>query len=113
MGGIIFWGIVRTAILIPTLWLLYNVVEYRYWWWLVILSIYGVIIYPATIQYRLFQEENEELINNSLCSSCRYFDKSAVICLKYDKHPTLKYLPCEGLDWELKDIDYEEKEFHS
>ncbi len=109
MGVIIFWGIIRTAILIPILWLLYSMIEYRYWWWLVILSVYSVIIYPATIQYRLFQEENEELINNSLCSSCKHFNKTAVICLKYDKHPTLEKLPCNGLEWELKENDYEEK----
>lgn len=32
MGGIIFWGIIRTAILIPALWLLQDYIDYKYWW---------------------------------------------------------------------------------
>ncbi|AFN74542.1 hypothetical protein MROS_1305 [Melioribacter roseus P3M-2] len=107
MGGIIFWAIVRTAVLIPALWLLYGMMEYRYWWWLGIISIYGIIIYPATIQYRMFREKNQKIIEDTLCSSCRYFDESAVLCTKYDEHPTLEYLPCNGIDWELKEISYE------
>lgn len=110
MGGIIFWAIVRTAILIPVLWLLLGVLEYKYWWWFGIMSIYGVIIHPAAIQYRLFLQENEEIINNTLCSSCKHFDKSAVICLEFDKHPTRQKLPCEGLRWEPAGSDYEKEE---
>jgi len=29
-----------------------------------------------------------------------HFDKSAVLCMKHDTHPTQEFLPCEGLDWE-------------
>lgn len=110
MGGIIFWAIIRTAILIPALWFLQGMMEYKYWWWLGILSVYGVILHPALIQYRLFTEENKEIIDNTLCSSCKHFDKSAVLCTKHDKHPSLKTLPCEGLDWEVKDSNYEAEE---
>ena len=113
MGGIVFWAIIRTAILIPSLWFLYGVMEYKYWWWLGIMSVYGVIIHPATIQYRLFLQENEEIMNNTLCSSCKNFDKSAVICLMHDKHPTLENLPCEGIDWEPKLESNEEREIHT
>jgi hypothetical protein len=112
MGGIVFWGIIRTAILIPVLWILQGMMEYKYWWWFGILSVYGVIIHPAMIQYRLFVDENKEIINNTLCSSCKHFDKTAVLCTKFDKHPTLRNLPCEGMDWELKDSNYETEELH-
>ena len=112
MGGIVFWAIIRTAILIPALWILLGMMEYRYWWWLVVLSIYGVIIHPAMIQYKLFQEENDDIINNTLCSSCEHFDKTAVLCTKYDKHPTLTELPCGGMDWEPVLNDYETKKIH-
>lgn len=64
------------------------------------ISLYGVIVHPALIQYRLFVEENKEIIKNTLCSSCRNFDETAVLCMKYDKHPTTKELPCDGIDWE-------------
>jgi hypothetical protein len=112
MGGIIFWAIIRTAILMPALWLLQNYIEYRYWWWVGIISIYGVIIHPATIQYRLFVEKNKEIISNTLCSSCKHFDKSAIICLTHDKHPTLDLLPCSGIDWEPVN-EHEKKELHT
>ncbi len=102
MGHIIFWAIVRTAILIPILWFSFSYFEYKYWWWFSILTIYGIIIYPITIQYRIFEETNKELIENTLCSSCKHFDKTAVLCLKLDKHPTIENLPCEGLEWEPK-----------
>jgi hypothetical protein len=110
MGAIVFWGLVRIAILMPTLWLLYGVVEYKYWWTILVLSVYGIVIHPAVIQYNLFMEKNKEIIHNTLCSSCKYFDKSAVLCLKHDQHPTLDNLPCGGIDWEMKENDYEQTE---
>ena len=113
MGGIIFWGIIRTGILIPALWILYGMMEYKYWWWFGILTVYGVIIHPAMIQYRMFLHDNEEIINNTLCSSCKHFDSTAVLCQKYDQHPTLKNLPCKGVDWEPIGIKNEETEIHT
>ena len=74
---------------------------------------YGVIIHPAMIQYRMFLHDNDAIINNTLCSSCKHFDKTAVLCQKYDQHPTLKNLPCEGLDWEPIGIKNEETEIHT
>lgn len=113
MGGIIFWAIIRTAVLIPALWLMQGLMEYKYWWWFGIMVIYGVIIHPSVIQYRLFIEENKEIIRNTLCSTCKHFDKSAVICLMHDRHPTLKFLPCEGMDWEPVGEGHEQKEIHT
>ena len=102
MGGIIYWTIIRIAILIPVLWIATNYIEFKYWWMVVTMSIYGIIIHPAFIQYRLFREENDEVITNTLCSSCKHFDETAVLCLKYDEHPTEDEIPCEGSDWEPK-----------
>jgi len=102
MGGIIFWAIIRTAILIPLLWIFMDWIQYKYWWAVLSVTIYGVIIHPAVVQYKLFLDKNKELLTNSLCSTCRHFDETAVICLKYDKHPTKDYIPCDGADWEPK-----------
>ena len=102
MGHIVYWTIIRIAILIPVLWLLYGFMEYRYWWVLGIMSVYGVVIHPAVIQYKIFLEKNREILTNTLCASCSHFDETAVICLKYDEHPTEEYLPCDGMDWEPK-----------
>lgn len=102
MGTIVYWTIIRIAILIPLLWISTNYIEYKYWWIMVMMSIYGFIIHPAVIQYKLFIEQHKEVITNTLCSSCKHFDETAVLCLKYDKHPTQEDIPCEGADWEPK-----------
>jgi len=108
MGAIIYWAIIRMAILIPLLWIGYDFLDYSLWFWFGLLSLYGVILHPAMIQYRLFVEENKEIISNTLCSSCQHFDETAVICLMYDKHPSVDHLPCDGIDWEPKPISQTE-----
>ncbi len=102
MGGIVYWTLLRIAILIPLLWLAIDYIDYKFWWVILSMSVYGVIIQPAVIQYRLFMEKNKEVISNSLCTSCKHFDETAVLCLKYDEHPTDEEVPCDGIDWEPK-----------
>ena len=75
MGAIIYWTIIRIAILIPLLWIATNYIEYKYWWMVVTMSIYGIIIHPAFIQYRLFREENEEVITNSFAPAANILMK--------------------------------------
>lgn len=108
MGSIVFWGIIRAALVIPVIWLLYGVMDYSYWWMFGLLAMYGVVLHPAMIQYRMFLDENKEVLTNSLCSSCKNFDKTAVICLIHDKHPSPEELPCEGVDWEPTGFGNEE-----
>lgn len=74
-----------------------------------LMSIYGVVIHPTIIHYRLFIEENKEIIDSTMCSSCKHFDESAVLCMKHDEHPSKTYLPCEGIDWEPDSSEYENK----
>lgn len=112
MGGIVFWTIIRTVILIPAIWIMQGFMDYQLWWTSSILLIYGVILHPAIVQYRLFLEKNDRVMNDSMCATCKHFDKSAVICLKYDEHPTMKYLPCEGMDWEpISQLKSENEEY--
>lgn len=102
MGSIIFWGIVRTAILIPLLWLAVIYIEFQYWWLLITMTVYGVIIHPAILQYQRFLQLNREVISDTLCSSCKYFEETAVLCSKLDVHPTRDKIPCDGIEWEPK-----------
>lgn len=102
MGGIVYWTLLRIAILIPLLWLAMDYIDYKFWWIIFSMSVYGVIIQPAVIQYRLFMEKNKDVISNSLCTSCKHFDETAVLCLKYDEHPTDEEVPCDGIDWQPK-----------
>jgi len=111
LGNIIYWGIIRTFVVILALWLLQDYIEYKYWWVVLSMGAYGVILHPALIQYRLFQEKNKKIIETTLCSTCKYFDKTAILCLKHDEHPTQEYLPCDGIDWTPQEFKgyYEEE----
>ncbi|HPO56906.1 MAG: hypothetical protein GX452_13265 [Ignavibacteriales bacterium] len=100
MGDIVFWAIIRTFILIPVIWLLRNWLDYTFWWTFSFMLIYGVIVHPIVIQYNHFLEKNKKVLDSTLCSTCKHFDKTAVLCLKLDEHPTTHYLPCDGIDWE-------------
>ena len=72
------------------------------WWMVSIAAIYVLIIHPAMVSHRWFEKHNKKVIESSLCSSCKNFDPSAVLCIKYDKHPTENYVPCDGVEWEPK-----------
>lgn len=99
MGEIIFWTLVRILLIIPTIWVLRHYVDYSVWWSASFLLIYGVVLRPAIVQFRNFMEMNKPVLEGTLCSSCEHFDKSAVLCMKHDEHPTITYLPCDGIDW--------------
>ena len=102
MGDIVFWTLIRLAISIPAVWILRNYIDFQLWWILVPVVLYIVVIHPAFVGYRRFEEKNKSVIESTLCSNCKHFDPTAVLCLKHDKHATGDYLPCEGFDWELK-----------
>jgi hypothetical protein len=110
MGEIIYWTLIRTAIAIPIIWGLKGYIDLQLWWLVGIMAIYGIIIHPAIIHYKLFEEKNKEIVESTLCSTCKHFDKSAVLCMKYDKHPTKEYLPCGGNDWEPNNLEYKNKD---
>ncbi|MHC1736482.1 MAG: hypothetical protein AB9882_00570 [Ignavibacteriaceae bacterium] len=103
MGDIVFWAIIRTFILIPVIYILKGWLDYTFWWTFSFMLIYGVILHPIIVQYNIFMEHNKTILDSTLCSSCKYFDKTAVLCLKHDEHPTTTYLPCDGIDWESGD----------
>ncbi len=105
MGAIVYWTLIRAILLIPALLILFEYIDYKLWGIIGMLSIYVIIIHPAVVQYNLFKEKNKDIINNTLCSSCRHFDETAVLCMKHDKHPTVDSLPCEGIDWEMKEYE--------
>lgn len=102
MGDIVYWTLIRTAMILPLIWLAKDYFDEKYWWILGILSITLFIIYPAYYSYTKFIEKNKNVISNTLCSTCKHFDESAVLCMKYDKHPDENFIPCEGKGWEPK-----------
>jgi fatty acid desaturase len=111
LGEIVFWTIIRAALVIPAVWILQGYLDLQLWWIVSIIAIYGIIVHPSLIHYRLFEDKNKEIVESTLCSTCRHFDKSAVLCMKHDKHPTKAYLPCEGMDWEIKTSNVDNEEY--
>ena len=60
------------------------------------------VLYPAYSEYVKFRENKVKKMEGTLCATCRHYDETAVLCMKYDKHPTPDYIPCGGNDWEPK-----------
>lgn len=102
MGEIVYKTILRLFLIIIILWFGKNYLDYQFFWIISLLAIYFFVINPAYLSYQDFVDKNNPVINNSLCTSCNHFDKSAVLCIKYDKHPTEEFIPCEGTSWEPK-----------
>lgn len=102
MGSIVYWTLIRLAIFLPLIWLSRSYVDEKFWWILGTLALTFFVIYPAYFSYQKFIESNKNVVTASLCSSCKHFDESAVLCMKYDKHPTDNFIPCEGSAWEPK-----------
>ena len=102
MGEVVFWTIIRAAITILGLWILKAQIDFQLWFLISVAVVYVLIVHPAMVSYRWFEVCNKKVIGSTLCSSCKHFDQSAVLCIKYDKHPTENYVPCDGVDWEPK-----------
>ena len=102
MGGIIYWGLLRTVVVIILLWFSYDYFDYNFFWIIFSLVVYLIIIHPIVSEYKKFIQKNKNVVTNSLCSQCKHFNESAVLCMKYDEHPADNYTPCDGIDWEPK-----------
>jgi len=102
LGDIIFWAILRTAIVIPAVWILKSHIDEQLWWIVIIAAIYGIIIHPIVLSVKRFEAKSKDILESTICSNCKHFDPSAVLCMKHDKHPTKDYIPCDGIHWEPK-----------
>lgn len=100
MGDIVYRTLIRFVLIILSLWFFKNFFEEKFFWIISILAIYFFVIHPGYLAYNKFIDKNINVIMNSLCSSCKHFNESAVLCTKYDKHPTDDFVPCEGSEWE-------------
>ena len=100
MGENVFWTLVRITISIPLIWILKAYISTQLWWSISLVVIFVFVFYPAVIRHRQFQDKNKKIIEDTICSSCKHFDETAVLCMKLDIHPTEDYTPCDGLEWE-------------
>lgn len=102
MGEIIYKTLLRFVFTLLTLWFVKDYFDQKYFWIFSALAIYFFAFHPAYLAYKNFLEKNEKIISETLCSTCKHFNETAIICTKYDKHPTEDFIPCEGTAWEPK-----------
>lgn len=102
MGEIVYKTLIRFAITLFILWFSKGFFDEKFFWIISLLAIYFFVFHPTFMSYKKFIDSNLNLIKNTLCSSCKHFNESAVLCTKYDKHPSENFIPCEGTDWEPK-----------
>lgn len=102
MGEIIYKTLIRLGLSLLVLWFIKNQFDEKFFWIISLLVIYFFVFHPAYLAYKRFEDENEKILTGTLCASCKHFDGSAILCMKYDRHPTENFIPCEGSDWEPK-----------
>jgi hypothetical protein len=100
LGEIVYWTILRTAVTIAIVWVLKTEIDEQLWYIITIALTYGLVIHPAVGGYRKFEQKNKNVIDSTICASCKHYDSSAVLCIKHDKHPSENYIPCDGIHWE-------------
>ncbi|HVZ38614.1 MAG TPA: hypothetical protein VHI13_05015 [Candidatus Kapabacteria bacterium] len=108
LGPVIWLAMLRLTATIFGSWYIRQYIpssEYGVWWGITIAAIYGIAIYPAQIQYSHFKRINRRLIEQTLCSSCRYFNPEGLHCMQLDEIVSEDYLPCHGEGWEPKSFD--------
>lgn len=108
-GSIIWWTFIRVILVVLIMWLVESKIEYSQWWSITVGAIFVVGIYPAHLQYQKFNQLSEKIVDDILCTSCRYFDPDQLLCKKLDTHVTQTYIPCYGEGWEP--LTYEDKRF--
>jgi hypothetical protein len=104
-GSIVWLAMLRLTAVIFVAWYLKAHLPYSEWWMITVGAIYGIAIYPAQIQYHYFKKSSKRLVEQTLCSSCRYFNPDGLHCTKFDEHVSEEHLPCEGEGWEPKSFE--------
>lgn len=107
-GSIVWYAMLRLVLTIAAALMLYDRVDYSEWWWITIAGIYGFVVFPAQVQYNHFRQSSRQIIEETLCSSCRFFNPDGLHCTKLDEHVSERYLPCEGEGWEPQSFGSEE-----
>lgn len=102
MGEIIYWLLIRMAVVILALWYISENFYFKFFWTFGFIIIYLAVFHPAYVKYKKFIHKNKPILEDTLCSKCKHFDETAVLCMKHDKHPDENFIPCEGEHWDPK-----------
>ena len=63
MGEVVFWTIIRAAVTIVGLWIIKSEVDSQLWWFISVAAVYVLIVHPAIVSYRWFEEKNKNEIS--------------------------------------------------
>ncbi|MEY3387137.1 MAG: hypothetical protein RIR53_1948 [Bacteroidota bacterium] len=102
-GSIVSAALLRVAVLGLGCIALAQMADPTVVWWTAMLSIWGLGVYPAWLQYQRFHQNVQAITVGTLCGSCRYFNPTNQLCTIMDVHVTHAEPPCEGEGWEPKD----------
>ncbi|MBR9976909.1 MAG: hypothetical protein KFH87_02370 [Bacteroidetes bacterium] len=103
IGSIVSWGIFRMALVIGVSLLFAEYVrwiDYSTWAIITLVMLYAAVVHPMQVQYRIYREETLAVMDGTLCSTCKYFEPTGVLCSKLDEHVSEDHIPCEGELWE-------------
>lgn len=108
--GAIIWGVLLRVFLIMFLTFIFiNILDLYGQWYYVGGSIWFFALFPGYKQYQNFQQRIEVISKNTLCGTCKYYDKNSQLCKIYDEHVSLNHIPCGGDSWEPKSVDFDEE----
>lgn len=101
VGAIIYWALVRFAIVMLAAWVLFAYIpNYSDWWTMFFVSVTLIVVYPAQLAYRKHLAAVRRAEQNGLCATCRHYAREEMLCTRLDEHVRKDYTPCDGEGWE-------------
>lgn len=99
--GSIVWGVIlRGTIVLILFFFVMDKIRGNDYWWVSFFFIWAFVAFPAYRQYEKYIKRIETFTEETLCGSCRHFNKGSQSCNIFDEHVSKDYIPCEGESWE-------------
>ena len=102
MGSIVWGMILRSSLIFIISFTFVEFAQMREHIWIALFLLWFGALYPGWKQIQVFNRKNRELLEDTLCGSCRNYEPDSQLCRIMDEHITRDYIPCEGLNWEPK-----------
>jgi hypothetical protein len=102
VGTIVFRALVKLLILMLVSWFVLETYKLQYYWFVPLALVYFLVVLPAYNQYQHFHAQSKRDVSDTICSKCKHFDGTGVLCTLYDEHVSKHYIPCDGDSWEAK-----------
>lgn len=107
--GAIVWGVLlRTSLIMLFTLLFINQFDLYGKWLYVGGAIWFFALFPGYKQYQNFQNRIVRLDEETLCGSCKHYNRNSQLCRIYDQHVSTNHIPCEGEAWEPKYVEVNE-----